>query len=140
MTPLMTTTPHRMPTAAYVDGSAVLAVILEEPAGPETARRLDGFTTLYSSDLLVAELQAAYARERREFGGDAWLSEILPILPTRSLYDEIAAALRVRYLRSGDLLHIATALYAVNDLGLEMAFITLDNAQRQVAAGLGFVT
>ena len=136
---MMTPTPLRMPTAAYVDGSAVLAVILEEPAGPETARRLAGFTTLYSADLLIAEIQAAYARERREFNVD-WLPEILPIFPTRSLYEEIAAALQIRYLRSGDLLHIATALYAVNDYGIDMAFITLDNAQREVAAGLGFVT
>ena len=135
----MLPTPLQMPTAAYVDGSAILAVALGEPAGPETARRLAGFATLYSSDLLVAELQAAYARERRPFD-DHWRSEIVPIFPNRSLYDEIAAALQIRYLRSGDLLHIATALYAVSNYGIELAFITLDNAQREVAAGLGFVT
>lgn len=133
------TTPFQIPTAAYVDGSAILSVALREPAGPDIARRLADFTTLYSSNLLVAELQAAYVRERREFDAD-WLSEILLILPNRSLYQEIAAALQIRYLRSADLLHIATALYAVNAIGLEMAFITLDNRQREVAAGLGFVT
>ena len=135
----MTPTPHRMPTTAYVDGSAILAVAFEEPAGPETARRLDGFSRLYSSNLLVAELQAAYARERRPFDTD-WLSRILLIYPNRSLYGEIATALQIRYLRSADLLHIATAMYAVSNYGIEPAFITLDNAQREVAAGLGFVT
>lgn len=62
------------------------------------------------------------------------------VLPTRPLGPEIAAALQVRYLRSGDLLHIATALYAVRTFGLELAFITLDSNQRAAAASLGFAT
>ena len=84
-------------------------------------------------------MRAAYNRERREFEPQ-WLHGIEWVLPTRPLGPEIAAALQVRYLRSGDLLHVATALYAVRTFGLELAFITLDNNQREAAAGLGFLT
>ena len=128
------------PTAAYVDGSALLAIALDEPAGPDLARRLDGFATLLSSNLLEAELRAAFIREGRAFDYATWLSRVFWVFPNRSLGGEMDEALRVRYLRSGDLLHIATALYAVSNYGIELAFITLDNAQRELAAGLGFVT
>ena len=123
--------------AAYVDGSALLAVAFGEPSGPGVARRLSEFTALYSSNLLEAELRAAYNRERREFDPQ-WLHGVEWVLPTRPLGPEIADALQIRYLRSGDLLHIATALYAVRTLGLQLAFITLDRDQRDVATGLGF--
>ena len=52
-------------------------------------------------------------------------------------FDEV---LRVRYLRSGDLLHVATALYHVRNSGVALAFISLDNNPREVAHGLGFAT
>ncbi len=123
--------------AAYVDGSAPLAVAFGEPSGPGIARRLSEFTVIYSSNLLEAELRAAYHRERREFDPQ-WLYGVEWVLPTRPLGPEIADALQVRYLRSGDLLHIATALYAHRTFGLELTFITLDHDQRDVATGLGF--
>ena len=127
------------PTDAYVDGSALLAVAFEERDGPYIARRLAGFTTLLSSNLLEAEMRGAFVREGREFDVGR-LSRILWVFPDRSLGPEIAAALRVRYLRSSDLWHIATALYAARTRRTGLAFITLDHNQRDMAAGLGFVT
>ena len=127
------------PPTAYVDGSALLSIIFEESAGPSIARRLAQFTSLVSSILLEAEVRAALFRAGQDYD-PRWLSEIRWLYPTRPIGPEIADALRVRYLRSGDLLHVATALYAARDLNLELAFITLDNNQREVAAGLGFIT
>ena len=122
---------------AYVDGSALLAIAFEETAGPDTSQQLYGYTTLYSSVLLDAEVRAAFARERLAFD-TGLLSRIEWIYPSRPLSDEIDEVLRVRYLRSGDLLHIATALYAVRDLSLNLAFVTLDQNQRDAAVNLGF--
>ena len=125
------------PPIAYVDGSALLSVIFEENAGAATSRRLEQFTSLISSILLEVEVRAAMFRAGQDYD-PRWLSDIRWLYPTRPLGSEIAAALQVRYLRSGDLLHIATALYAARTFGLELTFITLDNNQREVAAGLGF--
>ena len=124
---------------AYVDGSAMLSVAFGERDGQYVAQRLAGYSTLVSSILLEAEMRAAFARERLDFD-TGLLSRIQWIYPTRPLGTELAAALWVCYLRSGDLLHVATALYAASDLGLDLAFITLDNDQREVAEGLGFAT
>lgn len=127
------------PTAAYVDGSALLSIIFDERDGPATAQRLTQFTPLLSSTLLEAEIRAGLAREGWNYD-PRFLSGIEWVFPIRSLGPEIAAALQVRYLRSGDLLHVATALYAVATLQLELTFITLDRNQLVAVAGLGFAT
>ena len=124
-------------SVAYVDGSALLSVAFGEQDGPYIAQRLAGYATLISSTLLEAEMRAAFAREHLDFD-TGLLSRIEWIYPVRPLGPEIAATLQVRYLRSGDLLHVATALYAVRTSGFELAFITLDNDQREAAARLGF--
>ena len=129
----------RQPTAAYVDGSALLSIIFEEPGSLDAARRLLSFDRMVSSTLLEAEICSAMARESWDYDSGL-LSDIEWIYPNRPLTHEISVALRVRYLRSGDLLHLATALYAVHTRGMYLAFITLDRNQRAAADGLGFVT
>ena len=131
--------PTPQPSIAYVDGSALLSIIFEESSGPPTARRLEQFSRLISSTLLEAEVRAALHRAGQDYD-PRWLSNIVWIYPLRPLSDEIVSTLQVRYLRSGDLLHVATALYAVRTSDVELAFITLDNDQREAAASLGFVT
>lgn len=130
-------TPIR-PSAAYVDTSALAAIAFDEQTAPSVATRLAGFSSLMSSNLLEAELRAAYTREAREFN-HTLLFRIGWIFPDRPLSDEIAAALRVGYLRGADLWHIATALYAARTLP-RLAFVTLDVRQLRVADGLGFAT
>lgn len=125
-------------TGAYVDTSAVLAITFNEPNGESIARRLAGFPRLMSSNLLEAEVQSALARE-----GDPFSSELLEkirwVLPTRPLHAEIAAVLHIGYLRGADLWHLATAMYLARVMP-GLTFITLDQRQRTVAAGLGFPT
>lgn len=127
------------PATAYVDGSALLSIIFEESDGPAIAQRLAQFSNLVSSVLLEAEIRSALFRARQSYNPN-WLSDFEWVYPDRPLGPEIAAALQVRYLRSGDLLHVATALYHVRSSGVALAFITLDNNQREVADGLGFAT
>ena len=124
--------------SAYVDTSALLSVAFDEPAAEAVAQRLAEFASLVSSNLLEAELRSALARE-----GDAFaprlLSRIEWVLPYRPLHDEIAAVLQVGYLRGADLWHMACAIYATRTMP-GLAFLTLDQRQRGVAASLGFPT
>lgn len=135
----MATTPA-LPLMAYVDTSATLAIAFEEPDWELTARRLAGFPVLLSSNLLEAEMRSAYEREGlafdlSSFPGLGWVN------PIRSLGPEMAKAVATGgYLRGADLWHIAVALYVDDTIAGKMAFITLDNKQKAVAANLGFET
>ena len=128
------------PRLAYVDKSATLAVALEEPAAPSVAAHLSAFPRLLSSNLLEAEMRAAYHREGLVFDAGI-VSNIRWVHPVRSLGREMAKALDAGgYLKGADLWHIATALYIDENVAGRMAFITLDDRQRVVAANLGFET
>ncbi|MDE2684566.1 MAG: PIN domain-containing protein [Chloroflexota bacterium] len=128
----------QLPTA-YADTSALLAVALEEPTAATIAQRLAQFPRLVASNLLEAEMRAAFGRLGLEFD-DGLLSDIEWVFLDRPLTEEIKHALSVAYLRGADLWHIATALYVQDTVAGEMTFITLDNRQRSVAANLGFAT
>lgn len=93
------------------------------------------FRAVLASNLLEAELRAAFARERQEFDAEV-LSRIEWILPDRPLGTELGSALQAGCLRAADLWHVATALY-VAPRAEEMGFVTLDGPQREVAAVLG---
>ena len=125
---------------AYVDASAAVAVALEEPGWEETARRLASFPVLLSANLLEAEVRSVYARENLQYPPNV-VSSIGWVHPHRSLGPEMTKTLEVGgYLKGADLWHIATALYVGETIIGRMAFITLDNRQRTVAAKLGFAT
>ena len=59
-------------TAAYVDTSAMVAVAFSEPMWEILAERMDGFSVLHSSNLLEAEVRAAFAREHIGFTRASW--------------------------------------------------------------------
>ena len=123
-------------SVAYVDTSALVAIAFDEPRGGETGERLDGYSRLLSSNLLEAELRAAFAREQQEFDADV-VSRIDWILADRPLTAELTRALDAGYLRGADLWHVAAALYVTPEPA-EISFITLDDRQRKVASALGF--
>ena len=121
---------------AYVDTSALVAIAFGEPGGEATGEHLDRYSRLLSSNLLEAELRAAFAREQQEFEVDV-LSRIDWILPDRPLASELARALEAGHLRGADLWHVAAALY-VAPKPAEIGFVTLDCRQHEVASALGF--
>ena len=123
---------------AYVDSSSLVAIAFREPRGGEVRDRLNGFSRVVSSNLLEAELRAVYAREDSPFP-PRLVANIEWILPPRSIGQEIEAVLLAGYLRGADLWHLACALY-VSDRPGELAFVTLDQRQREVAQSLGFAT
>ena len=129
---------YRQMQIAYVDTSALLAIAFDEPTAESVARRLGEFSQLVSSNLLESEMRSALARERSA-GSPRLLLRVGWILPTRPLHAEIAAVLQAGYLRGADLWHVANALYAARTMP-GLAFMTLDQRQQTVAAGLGFAT
>src|SRR6266545_4300500 len=79
------------------------------------------------------------AGERVALLRPAVFQDLLWVLPGRSLAAEIDTALAAGYLRGADLWHVASALYLRADIP-ELEFLTLERAQDQVAAALGFPT
>ena len=123
-------------TVAYVDSSAVVAVARGELNAAFVSQRLSSFGRLVSSNLLEAEVRAAFAREGHEFDPGI-LDPMRWVIPIRPLHAEIATVLQAGYLRGADLWHVANALYAARTMP-GLVFITLDQRQQTVAAGLGF--
>ena len=95
---------------------------------------------MLSANLLEAEVRSVYAGEGLQYDPSV-TSSIGLVHPNRSLGPELAQALEIGgYLKGADLWHIATALYVDETIIGRMAFVTLDNRQRAVAANLGFST
>ena len=120
----------------YVDTSALLAIIFQESQGTSVLRRLESFDLLLSADLLHAELQAAYQRERLD------REPTLPvtvggIIPDRPLTEEVRRVFATGALRGADGWHLAVALYLAPEPS-EITFITLDRRQGDAAHRLGF--
>jgi hypothetical protein len=113
-----------------------VAVAFAEPGYKAIVARLESFDRLYSSNLLEAELRAAFQQEGvaadgQLIGGLAW------VLPDRPLSPEISVVLAAGHLRGANLWHVACALYLSPD-PQELAFLTVDRSQAMVATRMGF--
>ncbi len=124
---------------AYVDTSCLVAIAFDEPGSRRLAARLKRFGRLFSSNLLEAELRSALIREKVENRGEALLSGIAWIFPSRPLTPEFDRLAVAGYLKGADMWHLANALFLAPD-GKDLVFLTLDMRQKEVAATLGFET
>ncbi len=125
-------------TVAYIDTSCLVAIAFGERGAAPLKRRLRTFDELVAANLLEAELRATFAREGAD-GAEATLGGVSWVLPDRLLSEEIATVLALGYVRGADCWHLATALYVAGTPG-DLTFLTLDAAQKQAAARLGFKT
>ena len=122
---------------AYVDTSCLVAVAFDEPGAQELAMQLEGYDRLMASNLLEAELRSALTRENVTNDGIVLLSWISWVYPNRSLGPECERVLACGYLRGADLWHVACALFLSSD-PQQLAFVTLDQRQGEIATSLGF--
>lgn len=128
-------------TAAYLDTSFFVAIVLGEPGAGRLSRVLAGHDRVLASDLLVAETLCTARRE----GVDVdllrpALSALTLVLPARSLEQEMREAVHVGRLRGADLWHVACALFVAGSARADLPFLSRDAAQRTVAKRLGFPT
>jgi hypothetical protein len=123
-------------TFGFVDTSCLVAVAFGEPGGDAVIARLEQVGPLFASNLLEAELRAAFKREGVE-DDDALLAGLAWVLPDRPLTAEIEVVLAAGQLRGAVAWHLACALYLAPVPG-ELEFLTLDSRQGAVAAALGF--
>ena len=123
---------------AYVDTSCLVAIAFQERGTSALRRRLERFEDLISSNLLEAELLAAFRREEIE-QYPALLRAISWVIPDRPLSAEITRVLETGYVRGADCWHLAAALYVAAD-PRALSFLTLDEQQEGIATRLGFET
>ncbi len=128
-------------SAAYVDSSFLLAILLGEPRSRLLQTTLRRFDDWVAGDLLVAEVLAAAVRESLP------LAQVRPtiesidlVLPDRSLEPEMHEVLGHGRLRGADLWHLACALYVAGEDRDDLAFLSRDAPQRDLATRLGFAT
>lgn len=119
-----------------MDTSVLLAIAFGERGAAALAGRLERFEGVVASNLLEAELRAAYGREGRR-DEPPELFKVSWITPTRPLHDEIHRVLSHGYLRGADCWHLAVALYVAPDPA-ELVFLTRDDRQARIARALGF--
>lgn len=124
-------------TVAYVDSSCLVAIAFTEPGAQRLAARLAAFDRLVSSNLLEAELRAAFAREAVPADPEPLMSGLTWVYPDRPLTREFQVIAAAGYLRGADLWHLACALFLA-PAGAGLVFLTLDTRQAQVASVLGF--
>jgi len=122
---------------AYVDSSCLVALAFDEPGARRLASKMERFGRLFSSNLLEAELRAALIREGVQGKVEDMLSWITWVYPNRPLTQEFARVTAAGYLKGADLWHLANALFLAPE-PRELAFLTLDTRQKQVAGKLGF--
>jgi predicted nucleic acid-binding protein len=121
---------------AYVDTSCLVAIAFGESGSAVTQRALRSMDEVFSSNLLEAELGAAFAREGVQSDG-GFLGGISWVLPDRPLGPEIGRVLTAGHLRGADAWHLACALFLSGDPA-RVSFLTLDTRQRSIAKALGF--
>jgi hypothetical protein len=124
--------------AAYIDTSLLIGLRFQKSA-PATIRKIRQYE-LFSSELLIAEVLAFGKRESIEqgllwkaFKGLSW------VIPESSISEECRRVVQCGYVRGDDLWHLACACYLSPAAG-ELAFLTLDERQRDLATQLGFKT
>ncbi|MFI5297949.1 MAG: PIN domain-containing protein [Polyangiales bacterium] len=124
---------------AYVDTSALVAVQFGELDRPRVLKVLRAHDALVSTSLVVAEMLATLRRANLPVGSAGpLLKRIERLALPDDLRDECEQALAVGALRGADLWHVATALRLAGKHRKRLTFCSLDQAQRGVAAGLGF--
>ena len=122
---------------AYVDTSCLVAIAFAEAGATKVAGRLGRMDRLFASDLLEAELRSALAREGLSTDPAGLLSGITWVHPNRPLSGEFERVMVEGDVRGADLWHLACALFLAPE-AKDLAFLTLDRRQEEIARKLGF--
>lgn len=119
---------------AYVDTSCLVAILLAEPGA--RALKPERFDSIWSSNLLEAELLAVVQREGLKVERQELFHHLRWILPDRTLGLELGRVFACGQLRGAYAWHLACALLLSPNA--QITFVSFDAKQREVAAKLGF--
>jgi len=122
---------------AYIDTSCLVAIAFGEAGAAKAASRLERMDRLFASNLLEAELRSALAREKLSADPAGLLSSITWVYPNRPLSGEFERVMVEGHVKGADLWHLACALF-LSPAPKDLAFLTLDKRQEEVARRLGF--
>jgi hypothetical protein len=122
---------------AYVDTSCFGATAFAEAGATKMASRLGRMDRLFASNLLEAELRSALAREGLSADPAGLISSITWVHPNRPLSGEFERVTVEGYMKGADLWHLACALFLAPE-PKDLAFLTLDRRQEEIARKLGF--
>jgi len=121
---------------AYIDTSLLIGLKFQGLPSA-TVRRIEKYE-LFSGELLVAEMLAFGTRESipEDQLWDA-LKGLSRVIPEGSLVSELTLVAHSGYARGADLWHLACACY-LSPIPGDLAFLTLDERQRELASRIGF--
>jgi len=122
--------------AAYIDTSLLIGLKFQGlPLA--TARRIERYE-LFSGELLIAEILAFGTRESIP-EDQLWgaLNGLTWVIPEGSLVSELSRVAHAGYACGADLWHLACACY-LSPIPGDLAFLTLDERQRELASRIGF--
>jgi predicted nucleic acid-binding protein len=122
---------------AYIDTSCLVAIAFGEAGATKVASRLERMDRLFASNLLEAELRSALAREGLSADPAGLLSAITWVYPNRPLSGEFERVMVEGDAKGADLWHLACALFLAPE-PKDLAFLTLDKRQEEIARRLGF--
>jgi len=120
----------------YLDSSALLRLLVQEPESDDLAEQLDGLTDeLVTSELTLAELHRNASKHGVEQGATDEVLEQVSLLAVTTDLLRRAGRLPTAgdFLRTADALHIVTAMTTG-----ESSLCTYDRRQAEVAASFGF--
>jgi len=123
-----------MTTSAYLDASAIVKLVVQEPESEALHRWYVEAQQLLTSRIGVVETLRASARREHDPRHRARIVSDLEVLELTPEIASVAAAVGSPGLRTLDAIHIATALALMPDLD---AFVTYDDRMAEAARNLG---
>lgn len=122
-------------TMVYLDASAIVRIIADEPGRAATVAFLRDHETRVTSVVSTVEVPRAVARKRADavLAAEAFLTDLVVVGLVSGIVSR-AATLTPPALRTLDAIHLATAL----ELGRELdAFVTYDTRLGDAARSMG---
>jgi len=122
-------------TTVYLDASAIVRIVADEPGRAATVAFLREHDTRVTSVLSAVEVPRAVARKRVDaaLAASVFLEDLVIVALDRTIVSR-AAGLAPPALRTLDAIHLATAL----ELGRELeAFVTYDDRLGAAARSMG---
>jgi len=123
-----------MTTTAYVDASAVVKLVLDEPNSFEMQRWYTEADRVVTSRVGVVETMRATNRRAHDQAHLATILDSIEVFELDPAVAGVAATLGPVLIRTLDAIHLATALALVPDLD---AFVTYDDRLAEAARSLG---